>query len=138
MRKHPRRAQVDPSWPQGWASSDRNGHVGNLADMRWQYDWAGPKIINKKILIHEDELDEPQRQLGSPAILGPDPPPLINARPEQYALDEQPVSTRVTMDGRIRVVHQTRGVTSGHNGPNMVLIVTLSNNGVIDGTFPSF
>lgn len=135
MRKHPRRAEVDPSWPQGWGSSDRNGHVGNLAKMRWQHDWAGPRIINKRILVHEDELDEPQRQLGSPALLGPDPPALINARPEQYAIDEYPVSTRVTMDGRTRGVMQYHGSSQG--GMNVNLIVTVQ-GGVVDGTFPSF
>jgi hypothetical protein len=131
MRKHPRRAEVDPNWPQGWASSDRNGAVGNLAKMRWQHEWRGPKIINTKVLVHEDELDEPQRQLGSPALLGPDPPALINARPEQYAIDEYPVSTRVTMDGRVR------GIMQSHGAAPVNLIVTVP-GGVIDGTFPSF
>jgi len=107
--------------------------VGNLANMQWQHDWAGPRIINKKILVHEDELDLPQRQLGSPALLGPDPPPLINARPEQYAIDEYPVSTRYTMDGRIRVVMQYHGAS------NVNLIVTLpqGQTGVLDGTIRS-
>ena len=119
MRKHPRRAQVDPSYPQGWATSDRNGAVGNLVNMRWQHEWAGSKLINRKILVHEDELDIPQRQLGAPALLGPDPPPLFNARPEQYSIDEYPVSTRTTMDGRIRVVMQY------HGGSNVNLVVTV-------------
>ena len=103
MRRHPRRAEVNPNHPQGWASSDRNGHVGNLAKMKWQHDWQGAKIINKRILVHEDELDIPQRQLGV-LIIPPDPLPLMNARPESYATDEYPVSTRYTMDGRVRIV----------------------------------
>lgn len=97
MRRHPRRAAVDPHHPEGWGTSDRNGHVGNLRRMKWQFEWRGPKLINTRALVHEDELDEPQRQLGTPAILGPDPPPLINARPEAYDIDEQPVSTRYTI-----------------------------------------
>src|SRR5277367_4448791 len=96
MRKHPKRAQVDPQHPQGWASSDRNGMIGNLARMRWQYDYRGSRIINTRILVHEDELDIPQRQLGT-LVIPADPIPLINARPEQYAIDEQPVSTRYTI-----------------------------------------
>ena len=127
MRKHPRRAEVDPNYPSGWATSDRNGHVGNLSKMKFQHDWAGPRIINKKILVHEDELDEPQRQLGSPALLGPDPPPLINARPEPYPIDEYPVSTRYTMDGRIRVIMQNP------YGFNINVIATVQ-GGVVDGT----
>ena len=102
MRRNPRRASVDPSWPLGWGTSDRNGMIGNLADMQWQWDFAGNKLINKRILVHKDELDVPQRQLGT-LVLPPDPPPLLNARPEQYSIDEQPVSTRYTMNGQIRV-----------------------------------
>ena len=95
--------------------------------MKWQYEWRGPKLQNTRVLMHEDELDIPQRQLGSPALLGPDPPPLMNARPEQYAIDEYPVSTRYTMDGRIRVVMQY------HGGSNVNLIATVQ-GGVVDGT----
>jgi len=127
MRRRPRRAEVDPFWPRGWATSDRNGAVGNLANMKFQFEWRGPKLQNTRVLVHEDELDEPQRQLGSPALLGPDPPPLMNARPEQYAIDEYPVSTRYTMDGRIRVIMQNP------YGFNINLIATVQ-GGVIDGT----
>lgn len=127
MRKHPRRAAVDPYWPRGWSSSDRNGMIGNLADMKFQYEFRGPKLQNTRVLVHEDELDIPQRQLGSPALLGPDPPALINVRPEQYAIDEYPVSTRYTLDGRIRVVMQY------HGGSNVNLIATVQ-GGVVDGT----
>lgn len=126
MRRRPRRAAVDPSWPMGWATSDRNGHVGNLANMKFQYEWRGSKLLNTRVLVHEDELDIPQRQLGAPALLGPDPPPLINARPEQYFIDEQPVSTRYTMDGRIRVIMQNP------HGYNINLIATVQ-GGVVDG-----
>ena len=131
MRKHPKRAEVDPSWPMAWGSSDRNGAIGNLAKMRFQFDWRGPKIINTRILVHEDELDGPQRQLGSPALLGPDPPAVLNARPENYPIDEYPVSTRTTMDGRYRVIMQNP------YGYNQNLIATVQ-GGVVDGTFPSF
>lgn len=56
--------------------------------MRWQYDWAGTDLINKRILVSVDELDEPQRQLGT-VILPPDPTPIMNARPEPYDIDEE-------------------------------------------------
>jgi hypothetical protein len=100
--------------------------VGNLANMKFQYEWRGPKLQNTRVLVHEDELDIPQRQLGSPALLGPDPMPLMNARPEQYFIDEQPVSTRYTMDGRIRVIMQYP------HGYNVNLIATVQ-GGVVDG-----
>lgn len=97
MRRHPRRAEVDPHNPRGWFSSDRNGHIGNLYRAKWQFEYRGSKLINTRILVHEDELDVPQRQLGT-IVIPPDPLPLINARPENYAIDEEPVSTRYTID----------------------------------------
>lgn len=96
MRPHPRRAEVDPQKPRAWGTSDRNGHIGNLHKFQWQFEWRGTHLINTRAYIHEDELDIPQRQLGT-LIIPPDPIPLINARPENYAIDEQPVSTRYTI-----------------------------------------
>ncbi len=76
--------------------------ISNHENMQWQWDWAGTSLINKRILVSVDELDVPQEQLRS-IILPPDPPTVIDARPEQYAIDEYPVSTRYTVDGRVRV-----------------------------------
>ena len=55
--------------------------------MVFQHEWAGTGLINTRILVSPDELDVPQRQLGA-VILPPDPPPIMNARPENYAIDE--------------------------------------------------
>lgn len=133
MRKHPRRAQVDPFHPQAWGTSDRDGMIGNLANLRFQHEWRGPKIINTRILVHEDELDVPQRQLGSPALLGPDPVPVANARIENYAIDEYPVSTRVPMgpavpSGAVRIIMQKHGASP------INLIATVQ-GGVTDGNW---
>lgn len=116
MRPHPRRAATDPSSPAAWGTSDRDGMVGNHRNLRWQFDWSGSKLVNKRILVHEDELDVPQRQLGT-IFLPPDPTPIRNARPEQYSIDEQPVSTRYTTDGRIRVIG---GVSAGQGAANII------------------
>src|SRR5580693_1043134 len=86
-RPHPRRARVNPSHPEAWGTSDRDGHIRNLVDMQWQYEWAGTQLINKRILVGRDELDEPQEQLRS-IKLPPDPDPIFNARPEPYGMDE--------------------------------------------------
>ena len=72
--------------------------ISNLENMQWQHDWAGTGLINKRILISEDELDKPQRQLGA-LILPPDPPPVMNARPENYAIDEASPANYITEDG---------------------------------------
>jgi hypothetical protein len=70
--------------------------ISNHYKLRWQWDWVGAELINKRILVSEDELDIPQRQLGV-IELPPDPLPIINARPEQYYIDEQ--TFRVQMNG---------------------------------------
>ena len=106
MRNHPKRAKVDPTWPRAWATSDRSGFIGNKADMAWQHEWAGLDLFNKRVLVHDDELDIPQRQLGV-LILPPDPTPIRNARPENYVIDEEPVSSLTAEDGRVFIVTYT-------------------------------
>lgn len=106
MRPHPRRARTSTSSPRAWATSDRSGFIGNHEDMRWQYQWRGKSLVNTKELVYPDELDEPQRQLGV-LIIPPDPPSIRNARPEQYFIDEQPVSTRHTTAGSVRILAGT-------------------------------
>lgn len=61
--------------------------VGNHENMSWQFEWTGTGLVNRHVLVFGDELDIPQRQLGS-IILPPDPPSIQNARVEQYAIDE--------------------------------------------------
>ncbi len=101
MRPHPRRAQVDPSHPEAWATCDRSGFVGLHRNMCWQYEWAGLELVNKHILVYPDMLDEPQRQLGT-IVLPPDPTPIFNARPEQYYIEEQ--TYRIQEDGTQRLL----------------------------------
>lgn len=105
MRRHPRRAAVDPTSPRAWATDDRSGFIGNHENLRWQYEWAGNQLVNLRILIFDDEYDRPQRQLGT-IIIPPDPPPIIQARVEQYNIDEVPVSVRATVGKTsIRIVN---------------------------------
>jgi len=99
MRRNPRRADVNPSAPRAWGTSDRNGMISNHHKLQWQQQWRGSRIMNTGILVGDDELDIPQRQLGI-LILPPDPRPIMNARPEQYTIDEQ--QQRVTQSGQIR------------------------------------
>jgi hypothetical protein len=103
MRRHPRRAEVDPSAPAAWATSDRSGFVGNHADLRWQHDYAGFDVVSQNFLVFPDEYDVPNRQLGA-LILPPDPTPIMNARPEQYTIDEEPGSAITTEDGDVLIV----------------------------------
>lgn len=80
-------ARTDPSYPEGWATCMRCGFIVNLVNFQWQFQFRGLGLYNTQILVCEPCLDEPQRQLGS-VILPPDPPGLLNARPEAYPADE--------------------------------------------------
>lgn len=122
MRRHPRRAAVDPSNPRAWATSDRTGFIGNHENLMWQMEWAGFRLFNKKILVYPEEYDEPQRQLGS-IQFPPDPPPIVNARPEQYYIDEQTFritqtgQQRYLMDGTPRIESNLQGLINAGGVP---------------------
>lgn len=86
-RPHPRMAETDASNPRAWGTCMRCGFIGNLADFKWQMQWRGTSVKSTNMLVCQPCLDEPQRQLGT-LILPPDPMSVMNARPEQYAIDE--------------------------------------------------
>lgn len=118
MRPHPRYAATDPTHPEGWGTCDRCGFVWNLRKFQWQYDWRGIQLQNLNTLICPNCVDKPQRQLGS-VILTPDPIPLLNARPEQYSIDESnPPQTQLTANvaykGTSLQVQSTTGFATGN------------------------
>lgn len=81
------RASVDPSNPRAWGTCNRCGMNYNLCNLSWQFDWAGAALINKGLLVCDHCLDDPSPWLRT-IVLPADPPPVINARPEPYAVDE--------------------------------------------------
>lgn len=125
MRPHPRYAETDPNNPSGWGTCERCGFVWNLRSLAFQWDWRGIKLDNTRHLVCPNCLDDPQRQLGA-IILPPDPPPLINARPEQYAMDEetfrieQDGQQRYQMDGQARLLSNLQG---GTTSPSPIVVV---------------
>lgn len=124
MRFHPRRVSVDPNNPRAWGTSDRNGMISNHKNLVWQHDWAGQRIINKRMLVSVDELDKPQRQLGT-IVLPADPVSIKNARVEPYAIDEAYTYTNLMM--RMDV-----DLEDGASPPNVI-----TNNGVTLVTTPT-
>lgn len=58
----------------------------NLVDLQWQFQYAGPNLQNIRLLVCRNCYDTPQPQL-KPRILPPDPVPVLNARPEYFAID---------------------------------------------------
>src|SRR5580658_1691995 len=80
-------ARTNPSSPSAWGTCSRCNFVGNLEDFVWQWEFRGLGLYNTQLLVCVHCEDRPNRQLGS-VVLPPDPPGLLNARPEAYPADE--------------------------------------------------
>jgi len=80
------RAQVDARNPSAFSVCDRCNFLFNHKNQTFQYDWGGPQLINKQLLVCDRCLDVPQEQLRS-IVLPPDPVPIQNPRPEYYEQD---------------------------------------------------
>ena len=117
MRRHPKRAAVDPTSPRAWATDDRSGFVGNHENLRPQFQWAGTRLVNTGILVYQDQLDVPQEQLRA-VILPVDPPSIVSARPEPYYIDEytqrreEDGTVRYQMDGTARILSNAQSGNS--------------------------
>jgi hypothetical protein len=93
-------AHVNPDSPRAWATCDRCGFNFNHYMLQWQYQWGGFQLINQRILVCDTCLDKPAAFLRA-LVLPPDPPPLFNVRPENYAMDE--TDFRVTEEDDQRI-----------------------------------
>jgi hypothetical protein len=125
------RARVSASRPQAAGTCDRCSFVYQHHTLRWQMDYAGAGLINKRLLVCDRCYDEPNQQLRA-IVIAPDPVPIVNARPEQYGASRtnnrvtsgydtiDPVTgipvpggdTRITQDDDTRVTQQT-GAAAG-------------------------
>jgi hypothetical protein len=128
------RARVSAKNPQAAAICDRCGFVYNHVNLKWQYDWAGASLINKRMLVCNTCYDVPQEQLRA-IVVPADPMPIINPRVQDFVTAEQntrvtsgqnttdPVTgipiingdTRVTQDDSVRVTQQTGEPPGGLN-----------------------
>jgi len=130
------RAQVNANQPRAFARCDRCGFIYNHADLRFQFDFRGPQLMNLRILVCDPCYDKPQAQL-KPIILTEDPLPIMNARPEDYNYANN--DYRVTMDGAYRVTQGGDNFTGSATIAGTVLTVisvtsgTLNVNDVING-----
>lgn len=80
---HNRKCPVDMMHPRPVGVCDRTGFLVYLDDMDWQYQYTGKALTNLRILVAQEYLDKPAEFL-QPAILGPEPAPILNARPTSY------------------------------------------------------
>jgi hypothetical protein len=81
------RAKTSARNPQAFAVCDRCGMWYNRSALSWQFDYRGPVLQNLRILVCRQCYDTPQAQL-KPIITGPDPLPILDPRPEFFALVE--------------------------------------------------
>lgn len=84
MRPHGR-ASVSTRNPRAFAICDNCGFLYNHDELRWQFDWAGNKLINKRQLVCRRCNDLPQNQLRA-IVLPADPVPVMNPRTQNYQL----------------------------------------------------
>ena len=128
------RARTSSSSPQAHAICDRCGFRYNHVQLRWQFDWAGASLINKRLLVCNPCYDTPQEQLRA-IVVPADPMPIINPRVEPFVQDEtntrytsgqntvDPVTNipviggdvRITQDDNDRVTQQTGEAPGGLN-----------------------
>jgi hypothetical protein len=81
------RARTSSKNPQAHAICDRCGFRYNFVNLQWQFDWRGASLQNLRVLVCTPCLDTPQEQLRA-IVVPADPTPIIQARPENFQLDE--------------------------------------------------
>lgn len=86
-RPHPKRASVDVGKQSAWSTCDVCGFIVNHNKMRWQVRYAGQALIRTGMLVCVPCWDIPA-PFEKTLVLPPDPVPVMNARPENYAIDE--------------------------------------------------
>lgn len=86
MRAHGR-AKVSSRNPEAFAICDNCGFLYNHNQLRWQMDWAGSKLINKRQLVCRRCNDNPQSQLRA-IVLPADPTPIMNPRVNNWEAAE--------------------------------------------------
>jgi hypothetical protein len=91
----------------------------NHSALRWQFDWAGASLINKRILVCDTCYDEPQQQLRA-IVIPADPVPILNPRTEPYTWD--------STDYRQVSGYNTTNLTTGIPVPQGDVRVTTENN----------
>lgn len=118
------RATISPTQPRARGVCDRCGMMYNHMDLRWQYDWRGFKMQNLRFLVCDTCYDSYQQNGQRTIILPADPVPIMNARPEYYVADDNPLSaitanpspTLWTYSNQIGTLINGAGVPSAFDG----------------------
>jgi len=85
---HPHgKAKVSTRNPEAFAICDNCGFLYNHSELRWQFQWAGNKLVNMRQLVCRRCNDIPQTQLRA-IILPADPMPVQNPRVNNWEAAE--------------------------------------------------
>ncbi len=90
MRPHSH-YRVDADNPRAKGVCDFCGQIWQHDSLVWQFEWAGPRLMNQRRLVCNPCNDKPQQQLRT-IVIPPDPIPIMNPRPELYVADDNPMS----------------------------------------------
>lgn len=86
---HNLKSPVDMMTPTPVGVCDRCGELRYLRDLAWQFQWQGNSLKNQRILVCYDRCVDVPSDFLRPAIIGPEPAPLPNARPWHYEQQNQ-------------------------------------------------
>jgi hypothetical protein len=85
------RFTVNSDAPRARGVCDRCGQHWQHNQLKWQFQWVGPRLQNLRFLVCPECYDKPQPNIRT-IVLPPDPVPIMNARPENYVVDDNPLS----------------------------------------------
>lgn len=92
---HNLQAPVSITKPEPVGICDRCDFMWYLRDLSWQMQWSAKQLVNLRILVCPRCLDTPNETLRV-FNFGPEPAPLPNARPTQYAAQNQGGTAPIT------------------------------------------
>lgn len=82
------RARVNPRSPSAFGVCDKCGFLTNLVSLTFQMEWRGNALASTGEKVCQRCYDRPNPQLR-PRLVPPDPIPVLQPRPENYALANQ-------------------------------------------------
>ncbi len=85
------RFTVNPEAPRARGVCDRCGQMWQHSKLTWQFQWVGPRLQNLRFLVCPECYDKPQPNIRT-IVIPADPIPIMNARPENYVSDDNPLS----------------------------------------------
>jgi hypothetical protein len=80
------RARISATRPEAKGVCGRCGFLYSLADLRYQFQWAGTSLVNLQKKVCRTCMDTPQIQLKT-IVLPADPVPVVQPRIEYYGIE---------------------------------------------------